>query len=118
MTEVIRTPRLATDANGVAIQSPLHPFATGNIINVAGAATASAKDTLANVRVVRLIATEACWIKFARTSTAALTVVADTDGMYLPKDMPEYFTVRGSDEYIGCIKATGGAGAGLLVIQP
>jgi hypothetical protein len=111
MAEVIKKAKLVVDANGVAIQSPLHPFPTVTALDLD---ISHISGSLAGIEIVRLCANEACFVKFGRDD--GITSVADTD-TYLPANVPEYFALRG-DLYIAAIKATGGAGTGHLFITP
>jgi hypothetical protein len=97
--------RLAVDDNGNSIQGALHPKSTV-VINVS-TANQTGTDALAGIEVVRLCATEACYVKFG--------AVATVNDVFLPASVPEYFTLRG-DSFISCIKTAAGAGTGKLHI--
>jgi hypothetical protein len=112
LTEVAKKAKLVVDANGVAIQSPLHLFPTVTVLNVA--ATNVNGTALTGIEIVRLCASEACVVKFGRDNS--ITAVDGTD-TYLPANTPEYFSLRG-DTYIACVKLVAGAGAGKLYITP
>ena len=111
MTEVAKKAKLVVDANGVAIQSPLHPFPTVTVLDLD---VSHISGSFAGIEIVRLCASEACHIKFGRYD--GIIAVADVD-LYLPADVPEYFNLRG-DLYIASVKVTGGAGTGHLFITP
>lgn len=96
--------RLVTDGNGNVVQA-LHPKSTV-VINVS-TVNQTSTDALLGIEVVRLCATEACYVKFG--------AVATVNDVYLSAGIPENFTLRG-DQFISCIKTSGGAGTGKLHI--
>jgi len=100
----VKKVRLVTDDNGNVVQA-LHPKRTV-VLNVS-TVNQTATDALLGIEVVRLCATEACYVRFGAVSTV--------NDVFLPAGVPEYFTLRG-DSFISCIKTSAGAGTGILHI--
>jgi hypothetical protein len=90
MTRKISMP---VDDHGVAVQDALFPSAT----IVLDLNAVSHNLTAMVNQVVRLVATQNCHIKFGN-----VTVIATVNDMFLPKSLPEYFSMRG-DQYISAV---------------
>jgi hypothetical protein len=81
--------KLAMDAGGQPIQGALHPRFKGSQI-VAFTAVAGTSTVLTEAEIVRLIASEDCYVRFGDFST----VVATAADMFLKKEQAEYFNLR------------------------
>jgi len=88
---------MVVDGNGVATQGALHPLST-TIIAFTDTAGVNADSFVAEV--VRLIATEDCYVKFGDGD-----IVATSSDMLIKANQPEYFTLRG-EGYISAIRVT------------
>lgn len=93
---VSRKIRLSYDASGVHVQGALHPEST---IKIDFTDTSASNTNPFDAEVVRLLATQDCFVKFGDMSVAATN--AD---MYFKANQPEYFTLR--DQYIAAIRST------------
>jgi len=92
-------PVLERDKNGVPIQSLAPEF----IINLTLGAASSINILPVNTKVLRLTATQECWLAFG-----GATIVATTSGILFPAGV-EIFTVPEAATYIAALQnATGG----------
>lgn len=69
------------------MQSHYKPAGTQTVAYTASAGVSSAIGAYINV--VRLVATTACFVRFGGTAL--------TTDVYLPANVPEYFTINGGD---------------------
>ncbi len=97
MTVTAKRPTLAVDKNGSPIQGTLYPRKT-TVIAFTG--TAAVNTTAFAGSVVRLIATEDCYVKFGVDTVVA---VAATDFL-LKANIAEYFTQK--EGYISAVRVT------------
>jgi hypothetical protein len=108
--------RLVIDANGMPIETILHPVSTIvlPIKAVGDATTVTAVGAFTQVECIRLCSTEACLILLSDVGTQATQppVLGET---YIPAFIPQKINLGGK-AYLSCIKMVGGAGAGSLYI--
>lgn len=102
-----KRPRMPIDGNGIAIQM-LYPSVTVPI--TIGAATNRNGSPIVG-EVVRLVATSDCHIKFG-----GATVVATANDMFIPKGVPESFSLKGN-QYIAVIQDSAGGNLFITVLE-
>jgi hypothetical protein len=100
--------KMAMDANGQPLQGALCPR-KGDSQNVVVAGASAVSTEITDAEVVRLYSTTDCHIRFGDFATVAAVA---TD-MFLPKNLPEYFNLRGN-RWIAVIQDSAG---GTLNIQ-
>jgi len=100
--------KLVTDSNGVRVQEVFHP-ATAQLVAIGAGSLLS--TVITGVEIVRLVATGNCHVRFGDNAS----IVALGTDMYLPANVPEFFSLHG-DTYIAVIRDA--ALAGWLCITP
>jgi hypothetical protein len=103
----LKKSKLASDANGQAIQGALSPF---QVINV-NYTDSSAKSAAIEAEVVRLIATSDCYVKFGDSDVAATS-----SDMLLKGSLAEYFTLGGR-KYIAAIRVSSNGTLNITVVS-